>query len=88
MIDAAWRIAGTGSLGGVRIAVLVRGERTLTAAWVFDMKEQGDPSAYALLGRPVEEVARLAPADARAERIHARASAGARRASPGDDDAR
>jgi uncharacterized protein (DUF2252 family) len=52
VIDAAWRIAGTGSLGGVRIAVLVRGKGGPDGAWVFDMKEQGVPSATILLGRP------------------------------------
>jgi uncharacterized protein (DUF2252 family) len=54
VIDAAWRIAGTGSLGCVRIAVLVRGKGGVDGAWVFDMKEQGDPSAYALLGKPAK----------------------------------
>jgi uncharacterized protein (DUF2252 family) len=62
VIDAAWRIAGTGSLGGVRIAVLVRGKGGPDGAWVFDMKEQGTPSASVLLGRPPKKW-RLAPAE-------------------------
>ncbi len=61
IVDAAWRIAGTGSLGTVRVAVLVRGKGGPDGAWVFDMKEQGDPSAYALLGRPSKSE-RMAPA--------------------------
>jgi uncharacterized protein (DUF2252 family) len=61
IIDAAWRVAGTGSLGCVRIAVLVRGKGGPDGAWVFDMKEQGDPSAYALLGKPAKRD-RLEPA--------------------------
>ena len=61
IVDAAWRIAGTGSLGSVRVAVLVRGKGGPDGAWVFDMKEQGDPSAYALLGRP-PKAERLEPA--------------------------
>jgi uncharacterized protein (DUF2252 family) len=62
VIDAAWRIAGTGSLGGVRVAVLVRGKGGPDGAWVFDMKEQGTPSARVLLGKP-EKKWRLAPAE-------------------------
>jgi uncharacterized protein (DUF2252 family) len=61
VIDAAWRIAGTGSLGGVRVAVLVRGKGGPDGAWIFDMKEQGVPSATVLLGRPPKKW-RLAPA--------------------------
>ncbi len=62
VIDAAWRIAGTGSLGGTRIAVLVRGKGGPDGAWVFDMKEQGTPSATVLLGRPPKKW-RLSPAE-------------------------
>ena len=62
VIDAAWRIAGTGSLGGVRVAVLARGKGGPDGAWVFDMKEQGTPSASVLLGRP-EKKWRLDPAE-------------------------
>jgi uncharacterized protein (DUF2252 family) len=62
VIDAAWRIAGTGSLGGVRIAVLVRGKGGPDGGWIFDMKEQGVPSATVLLGRPAKKW-RMAPAE-------------------------
>ena len=51
VIDAAHRIAGTGSLGGLRIAVLVRNERSGSLS-IFDMKEQGAPSAAPLLRAP------------------------------------
>jgi uncharacterized protein (DUF2252 family) len=61
VIDAAWRIAGTGSLGGVRVGVLVRGKGGPDGAWVFDMKEQGLPSATILFGRPSKKK-RLPPA--------------------------
>lgn len=60
IIDAAQRIAGTGSLGSLRVAVLVRGHGGLHGGWIFDMKEQGHPSASLLLGRtklvPAERV--------------------------------
>lgn len=49
--DAAQRIAGTGSLGVVRVAVLVCGKGR-DAAWIFDMKEQGDPSAAVAFAPP------------------------------------
>ncbi len=51
-IDIAYRIAGTGSLGGVRLAILTRGKGGTDGAWVFDMKEQGTPSGAVLLGKP------------------------------------
>jgi uncharacterized protein (DUF2252 family) len=52
IVDCALRIAGTGSLGGLRIAVLVKGKGGPDGGWIFDMKEQGDPSASTLLGAP------------------------------------
>ena len=58
VVDVAHRIAGTGSLGGLRIAVLVRNERTGSLS-IFDMKEQGAPSAAPLLRAP----RRLPPAE-------------------------
>lgn len=51
IVDAAMRIAGTGSLGSLRVAILVRGYGGIDGGWVFDMKEQGQPSASLLLGR-------------------------------------
>ena len=58
IIDCALRIAGTGSLGGLRIAVLVKGKGGPDGGWIFDMKEQGEPSASILLGVPA-----MVPAD-------------------------
>jgi uncharacterized protein (DUF2252 family) len=58
VVDAAFRVAGTGSLGCLRIAVLVRGKGGPDGAWIFDMKEEGTPSAEVLVRPP-----RLDPAD-------------------------
>jgi len=59
IVDLALRIAGTGSLGGLRVAVLVKGKGTPEGHWIFDMKEQGSPSS-----EPVVQVpAALAPAE-------------------------
>ena len=52
IVDQALRIAGTGSLGGLRIAVLVKGKHGSDGSWIFDMKEQGDPSASPICGAP------------------------------------
>jgi uncharacterized protein (DUF2252 family) len=52
IIDCALRIAGTGSLGGLRIGVLVKGKGGSDGAWIFDMKEQGEPSASSICGGP------------------------------------
>lgn len=40
VVDCAQRIAGTGSLGALRIAVLTRGKGGVDGGWIFDMKEQ------------------------------------------------
>jgi uncharacterized protein (DUF2252 family) len=61
VLDYALRIAGTGSLGSLRVAVLVRGKGGVDGAWIFDLKEQGIPSASALLGRPPKRL-RMEPA--------------------------
>jgi uncharacterized protein (DUF2252 family) len=45
IVDAAFRIAGTGSLGALRVAVLTKGKGGIDGGWVFDMKEQSTPSA-------------------------------------------
>lgn len=47
VIDAALRVAGNGSLGVLRIAVLVRGR---DEGWLFDLKEEPDSPAPARLG--------------------------------------
>ncbi len=52
VVDYALRVAGTGSLGGLRVAVLLRGKGGPDGGWVFDMKEQGAPSGATLLGAP------------------------------------
>lgn len=52
--DAALRIAGTGSLGGLRIAVLVEGKGGKEGNWIFDLKEQGTPSAQCLVPTPAD----------------------------------
>ena len=54
--DCAWRVAGTGSLGKVRIAILARGKR---APWIFDMKEQGAPAGGGRVEAPVQGAARV-----------------------------
>lgn len=52
VVDAAFRVAGTGSLGKLRVAVLTRGKGGLTGHWIFDMKEQGEPACAHLLRLP------------------------------------
>lgn len=61
IIDCALRIAGTGSLGGLRVAVLVKGKGGPDGAWIFDMKEQGAPSCLPIIpAMKMEEAARVA----------------------------
>ena len=55
VLDVAFRVAGTGSLGSERFAVLVAGKG---AGWLFDMKEQDGSSAAILLGGEAEDPAR------------------------------
>lgn len=47
--DVAFRVAGTGSLGALRIAVLTRGKGGRDGHWLFDLKEERR-SSLALLG--------------------------------------
>jgi len=61
--DVAFRIAGTGSLGVLRIAVLTRGKGEPDSRWIFDMKAQGVPAAQALLGDAPQPVPPLSPAE-------------------------
>jgi len=50
--DMAFRVAGTGSLGCLRVALLVCGKGKRDGEWIFDMKEEDlDPSAIALVGK-------------------------------------
>jgi uncharacterized protein (DUF2252 family) len=58
IIDVAFRIAGTGSLGSLRIAVLVAGKGGIDGGWLFDMKEERIPAAAMLLGRPKMKAAK------------------------------
>jgi uncharacterized protein (DUF2252 family) len=55
--DAAFRVAGTGSLGCLRVALLTRGKGGLDGGWIFDMKEEGAPSAACLVKPPSMEPA-------------------------------
>lgn len=52
VIDAAFRVAGTGSLGCLRVALLVRGKGGPDGAWVFDMKQEDIPSSACLVRPP------------------------------------
>ncbi len=52
--DVAFRVAGNGSLGSLRIAVLTRGKGEIDNRWIFDMKSEGAPSAQGLLPAPTE----------------------------------
>ena len=52
ILDVARRVAGTGSLGCLRAAILVPGKGGRDGQWIFDLKEQGVPSAAVLLGKP------------------------------------
>ncbi len=56
--DLAFRVSGTGSLGMLRVGILVAGKGGADGGWLFDMKEQGMPSPAILLGKP-----KLAPAE-------------------------
>jgi uncharacterized protein (DUF2252 family) len=52
VLDLAFRIAGTGSLGALRVAVLTRGKGGDDGAWLFDLKEQSASSVDVLAPRP------------------------------------
>lgn len=52
VVDAAFRVAGTGSLGCLRIAVLVRGKGGRDGHFIFDMKQEGSPSSSGLAKPP------------------------------------
>jgi uncharacterized protein (DUF2252 family) len=61
VMDAAFRVAGTGSLGCLRVALLLRGRGGTDGGWVFDMKQEDEPSAACIVRPP-----KLEPA----ERVH------------------
>ncbi len=48
LLDVAFRIAGTGSLGSLRVAALTRGKGGDDAGWLFDLKEQPGSSVEVL----------------------------------------
>jgi uncharacterized protein (DUF2252 family) len=50
VVDVAFRVAGTGSLGSLRLAVLVAGRGEPDGCFVFEMKEAAPPAAAVLLG--------------------------------------
>jgi uncharacterized protein (DUF2252 family) len=54
VLDVAFRVAGTGSLGALRVAVLARGKGGADGAWIFDMKEERAVSAASLIEPPSE----------------------------------
>jgi uncharacterized protein (DUF2252 family) len=51
ILDVAFRIAGTGSLGSLRAAVLTRGKGGDDGGWLFDLKEQPGSSVDVLAPR-------------------------------------
>src|SRR5262249_41411956 len=54
VLDAAFRVAGTGSLGVFRVAVLVAGHAGRDGAWMFDLKEMDEPAGAAFATRRSE----------------------------------
>jgi uncharacterized protein (DUF2252 family) len=52
VVDLAFRVAGTGSLGALRVAVLARGKGGSEGGWLFDMKEEGAPAATPVCASP------------------------------------
>jgi uncharacterized protein (DUF2252 family) len=60
ILDVALRIAGTGSLGALRIAVLTAGKGA-DSAFIFDLKEAGAPSAAVLRDATVSRRDEAAP---------------------------
>ncbi|AKU98569.1 hypothetical protein AKJ09_05233 [Labilithrix luteola] len=53
--DVALRVAGTGSLGCLRIAMLLKGKGGRDGGWIFDMKEEAAPSASEFELRPPQK---------------------------------
>ena len=60
IVDLAFRIAGTGSLGQLRVAVLVKGKGGPNGGWMFDMKEERAPAPSLLVDpRPIDPAERV-----------------------------
>lgn len=53
LLDVAFRVAGTGSLGSLRVAALTRGKGGDDGGWLFDLKEQPGSSLAPLAPRSV-----------------------------------
>jgi uncharacterized protein (DUF2252 family) len=51
VLDVAFRVAGTGSLGTFRVAVLVEGHGAPDGAWMFDLKAMGESAGLAFATR-------------------------------------
>ncbi|HET9957514.1 MAG TPA: DUF2252 family protein [Polyangiaceae bacterium] len=64
VMDVAHRVAGTGSLGCLRIAALTRGKSEGDGAWLFDLKEQVEPSALLVSNAARDAAPRPSPLDA------------------------
>ncbi|HZJ53202.1 MAG TPA: DUF2252 family protein [Myxococcaceae bacterium] len=54
VLDVAFRVAGLGSLGRFRVAVLAEGHGTVDGAWMFDMKEMAQSAGAAFATRALE----------------------------------
>jgi uncharacterized protein (DUF2252 family) len=54
VLDAAFRVAGTGSLGTFRVALLVEGHGAVNGAWLFDAKAMGESAGLAFATRRTE----------------------------------
>ncbi len=54
VLDVAFRVAGTGSLGTFRVAVLVEGHGSRDGAWMFDMKAMGESAGARFATAPCE----------------------------------
>ncbi len=54
VLDVAFRVAGLGSLGRFRVAVLAEGHGTVDGAWMFDMKEMAESAGTAFATHPMD----------------------------------
>lgn len=54
VLDVAFRVAGLGSLGRFRVAVLAAGHGTVDGAWMFDMKEMAESAGAAFATHPLD----------------------------------
>jgi uncharacterized protein (DUF2252 family) len=54
VLDVAFRVAGTGSLGTFRVAVLVEGHGAPDGAWMFDLKAMGESAGLPFATRRTE----------------------------------